>query len=624
MDTVKVKINGIEVEVPRDATILEAAHKAGVRIPTLCYLKKINAIASCRICLVEASGVRGLAAACVQQVADGMEVQTNTPALRKARKTTLELILSNHRMDCLSCPRSDDCELRRLAHEYGVDQYKYGGGETSAQAEAPAAKPGARRLRCKICGAEFDEGMVACPVCGAGMEYFEPVAHTDVDRSPRILRDNSKCILCRRCVAVCKYNQGVSVIGANERGFDTRISCAFNMPLVDTACVNCGQCVAVCPTGALTERDDTEKVWKALADPSKIVIVGPAPSVRAQIGECFGYPIGTNVEGKLAAALRRLGFDHVFDVDTAADVTIMEEGTELLERLKNGGPLPLMTSCSPGWIKFCEHFYPDMIPNLSSCKSPQQMFGALIKTYWAEKNGVDPKDIVVVSAMPCTAKKFEITREHQAAAGVPDVDVSLTTRELAGMIKRAGIRFTELPDETFDPAFGIASGAGHIFGATGGVMEAALRTVAEIVTGKPLESLDFQAVRGTEDIKEAEYDLAGTKVRVAVTSGLANARRLLDMVKSGEKDYHFIEVMACPGGCVNGGGQPHQSGDVMNFTDLRAERAKALYSEDAGMALRKSHENPVVKELYETYLEKPGSHRAHEILHTSYVRRSVY
>ena len=587
MENVHVKINGIEVEVPANYTILQAAHEAGIRIPTLCYLKDINAIAACRICLVEATGVRGLAAACVQQVADGMEVKTNTPELRKSRKTTLELMLSNHRMDCLSCVRSDDCELRRLAHEYGVDQYKYVGNEELPKAEEAAA--------------------------GA------------VD-SPRILRDNSKCILCRRCIAVCQKNQHVAVIGANDRGFETHVASAFDMPLTETPCVNCGQCVAVCPTGALRERDDTDKVWEALQDPTKTVVIAPAPSVRAQIGECFEYPIGTNVEGKLVAAMRRLGFDKVFDVDTAADLTIMEEGTELLDRLKNGGALPLLTSCSPGWIKFCEEYYPDMIPNISSCKSPQGMYGAMMKTYYAEKNGIDPKDLFVVSVMPCTAKKFEIGRDDMSAAGegIPDIDVSLTTRELAAMIKRAGIRFRDLPDEAFDPAFGIASGAGHIFGVTGGVMEAALRTVAEIVTGKPLENVEFHEVRGLKDIREAEYDLADTKVRVAVTSGLENAKKLLDMVKSGEKQYHFIEVMACPGGCVNGGGQPHQSGDVRNFTDLRAERAKALYSEDAGMSLRKSHENPVVKELYVTYLEKPGSHKAHEILHTSYVARKVY
>ncbi len=587
MENVHVKINGIEVEVPANYTILQAAHEAGIRIPTLCYLKDINAIAACRICLVEATGVRGLAAACVQQVADGMEVKTNTPELRKSRKTTLELMLSNHRMDCLSCVRSDDCELRRLAHEYGVDQYKYVGNEELPKAEEAAA--------------------------GA------------VD-SPRILRDNSKCILCRRCIAVCQKNQHVAVIGANDRGFETHVASAFDMPLTETPCVNCGQCVAVCPTGALRERDDTDKVWEALQDPTKTVVIAPAPSVRAQIGECFEYPIGTNVEGKLVAAMRRLGFDKVFDVDTGADLTIVEEGTELLDRLKNGGALPLLTSCSPGWIKFCEEYYPDMIPNISSCKSPQGMYGAMMKTYYAEKNGIDPKDLFVVSVMPCTAKKFEIGRDDMSAAGegIPDIDVSLTTRELAAMIKRAGIRFRDLPDEAFDPAFGIASGAGHIFGATGGVMEAALRTVAEIVTGKPLENVEFHEVRGLKDIREAEYDLAGTKVRVAVTSGLENAKKLLDMVKSGEKQYHFIEVMACPGGCVNGGGQPHQSGDVRNFTDLRAERAKALYSEDAGMSLRKSHENPVIKELYESYLGKPGSHKAHEILHTSYVARKVY
>ncbi len=580
MEKVTVKVNGIEVKVPASATILEAAHEAGIRIPTLCYLKEINAIAACRVCLVQASGVRGHAAACVQQVADGMEIQTNTPELRDARKTTLELILSNHRMDCLSCERSGDCELQSLAHEYGVDQYKYMGSED--------LKPQYERS------------------------------------APHLVRDNSKCILCRRCVAVCKHNQHVAVIGTNERGFDTHVGSHFDLPLVETSCIHCGQCISVCPTGALSERDDTHLVWDALADKSKHVIVAPAPSVRVQLGECFGMQIGTNVQGKLAAALRRLGFEKVFDVDFAADVTIMEEGTELLHRLQNGGKLPMITSCSPGWVKFCEYYFPDMIENLSSCKSPQQMFGALVKTYYAEKMGIDPKDLFVVSIMPCTAKKFECTRDNEAAAGVPDIDVSLTTRELASMIKRAGIRFTQLPDEDFDPMLGVASGAGHIFGATGGVMEAALRTVAEIVTGKPLDNLDFTAVRGVEGCKEAEYDLAGTKVRVAVTSGTENAFQLLEMVRKGEADYHFIEVMACPGGCVNGGGQPHQPGEVRNFTDLRAERAKGLYGQDKNMKLRKSHENPFIKELYDSYLEKPGSHKAHKILHTTYVKRKVY
>ena len=580
MDQVTVKVNGIETKVPANSTILEAAHVAGIRIPTLCYLREINAIAACRICLVQATGVRGHAAACVQKVADGMEIQTNTPELRAARKTTLELILSNHRMDCLSCDRNQDCELQTLAREYGVDQYKYMGNED--------LKPQYERS------------------------------------APHLVRDNSKCILCRRCVAVCGHNQHVAVIGTNERGFDTHVGSAFDMPLNDTSCINCGQCISVCPTGALTERDDTHIVWDALADKTKHVIVAPAPSVRVQLGECFGMPIGTNVQGKLAAALRRLGFEKVFDVDFAADVTIMEEGTELLHRLQNGGKLPMITSCSPGWVKFCEYYFPDMIENLSSCKSPQQMFGALVKTYYAEKMGIDPKDLFVVSIMPCTAKKFECTSDNEAAAGVPDIDISLTTRELANMIKRSGIRFTELADEDFDPMLGVASGAGHIFGATGGVMEAALRTVAEIVTGKPLDSVDFTAVRGVEGCKEAEYDLAGTKVRVAVTSGTENAFQLLEMVRKGEADYTFIEVMACPGGCVNGGGQPHQPGEVRNFHDLRAERAAGLYGQDKNMKLRKSHENPFIKELYDTYLEKPGSHKAHHILHTTYVKRKVY
>ena len=580
MDTVKLNINGIEVEAPQNATILEAAQSVGIRIPTLCYLKDINAIGACRMCVVEVKGARALATACVHPVAEGMEVLTNTPALRKARKTTLELILSNHRMDCLSCARSQSCELQTLSLEYGVDQKRFESNE----------------------------------------EMFPDID----DSAPHLVRDNSKCILCRRCVAVCKHNQHVAVIGCNDRGYETHISSTFDLPLNDTSCVYCGQCISVCPTGALVERDDTYKVWDALKDETKHVVVAPAPSVRAQLGECFGMPIGTNVEGKLAASLRRLGFDKVFDVDFAADVTILEEGTELLGRLKNNGPLPMITSCSPGWIKFCEHYYPEFIPNLSSCKSPQQMYGALIKTYYAEKNGIDPKDIFVVSVMPCTAKKFEVSRDHQNASGYADVDVSITTRELAAMIKTAGIVFEELKNEEFDKPLGIASGAGHIFGATGGVMEAALRTVAEVVTGEELKSVDFKDVRGIEGIKEAEYDLAGTKVKVAVTSGLENASKLLDMIKEGKAEYHFIEVMACPGGCVNGGGQPIQPGYVHNTIDLREERAKALYSADESMMLRKSHENPAVKELYETYLSEPNSHKAHEILHTSYTARKVY
>ena len=580
----KVKINGILVEVPQGSTILDAANAAGVRIPTLCFLKDINAIGSCRMCVCEVKGARSWCAACVHPVEENrdgspMEVLTNTPAIVKSRQKTLELILSNHRADCLSCTRSTSCELQDLCNEYGVDQYMYRNSS------------------------------------------LEP----DIDDSAiHLVRDNSKCILCRRCVAVCRENQYVGVIGTNERGYDTHISSAFDAPLDDTSCIHCGQCINVCPTGALHERDDTEKAWAALNDPSKHVVVAPAPSVRVQLGECFGMPIGINVDGKMISALKRLGFDKVFDIDTAADLTIMEEATELVHRLQNGGKLPMITSCSPGWVKFCEAYYPEFLENLSTCKSPQGMFGAVVKTYYAKKAGIKPKDIYVVSIMPCTAKKFEAQRPELGRNGIPDIDVSLTTRELASMIKRAGIEFTKLPDETADPVFGIATGAGHIFGATGGVMEAALRTAYEGATGMTLERVDFEAVRGVKGIKEAEYDLGGTKVRVAVTSGISNAAKLLDMVKSGEKDYTFIEVMACPGGCVNGGGQPYQPGYVRNYRDLRAERAKALYSLDGSLAMRKSHENPCLKELYETYLGKPNGHKAHELLHTTFTKRSIY
>ncbi len=578
MADVNLKINGLPVTVPAGTTILDAANSVGIRIPTLCFLKDINAIGACRICVVEVKGARSLVASCVYPVNEGMEVFTNTPAVIKSRKMTLELILSTHDRKCLSCTRSQNCELQALCKEYGVENESV-----------------------------FD---------GAKPEY--EIENTN----DYLVRDNNKCILCRRCVAVCNHNQGVGVIGANERGFITNIGCAFDMDLKDAPCIACGQCVVVCPTGALHEKDDTQKVWEALADPSKHVVIAPAPSIRATLGEEFGMPIGTNVEGKMVAAMHRLGFNSVVDVDVAADITIMEEGTEFIHRLNGEGPLPLITSCSPGWVKYCEHYYPEFIPNLSSAKSPQGMYGALMKSYYAEKMGIDPKDIYVVSVMPCTAKKFERAREMNKVDGLDDIDVSITTRELAKMIKKAGLRFEALPDEEFDPIFGDATGAGHIFGATGGVMEAALRTVVEVLEGKQLEKLDFTAVRGTDGIKEATYTVAGREVKVAAVSGTANAAKVLEAVKSGEAKYDFIEIMACPGGCVNGGGQPIQDAYTRAHVDLKTLRAKALYDLDASEGVRKSHESPVVKKIYDEYLGEPGSHKAHKLLHTTYVARS--
>ena len=579
MEMVNIKINNMPLSVPKGISILEAARMAGIEIPTLCYLKKINEIGACRICMVEVKGARSLVTACVYPVNEGMEIFTNTERVRKSRKMTLELILSTHDRKCLSCVRSGTCELQQLCKEFGVD----------------------------------DEGR---------FDGANPVHEYD-DSAIHMIRDNGKCILCRRCVAACQA-QHISVIGANARGFDTHIGSAFERPLDSVACVSCGQCIVNCPTGAIYEKDDTAKVLEAINDPEKFVVVHTAPSIRVTLGECFGMHIGTNVQGKMVAALRRLGFDKVFDTDFGADLTIVEEANEFLGRVQNGGVLPMITSCSPGWIKYCEHYYPDMLDHLSTCKSPQQMSGAIIKTWYAEKMGIDPKDIVVVGIMPCTAKKFETKRDDQAASGYPDVDYSLTTRELGRMIESAGIYFKHLPDEEFDNPLGDSTGAAVIFGATGGVMEAALRTAVEKLSGEELKSLDFTEVRGADGIKEASYTVNGMEVKVCVVSGLANANTIMEKVKNGTADYHFIEIMGCPGGCVNGGGQPIQHAVVHNFVDLKARRAAALYEADKDMPLRKSHESEAVKRLYAEFLGEPGSHKAHEVLHTSYVARPKY
>ncbi len=579
MEMVNIKINGQALSVPSNYTILEAARSANIEIPTLCYLKDVSKTGSCRMCIVEVVGARNLQAACVYPVSEGMEVLTNTQKVRDARRVNLELLLSNHDRKCLTCARNQNCELQKLADELGVTDITY---------------------------------------MGERNEY-------DIDEvSPSIVRDNNKCVLCRRCVSACKTIQTVSVIDATERGFKTTIASPFNKSLGEVPCVNCGQCIVACPTGALREKDNTADVWAAINDPEKYVVVQTAPAVRVGLGEEFGYEIGTPVTGKMAAALRRMGFDGVFDTDTGADLTIMEEGTEFIERLQNGGKLPMITSCSPGWIKFCEHNFPDFLDNLSSCKSPHQMFGAILKTYYAEKMGIDPAKMFVVSVMPCVAKKFEAGRPEMEVNSLRDVDAVISTRELAKMIKESGILFNKLPDEKFDNPFEEASGAGVIFGATGGVMEAALRTVVEVLEGKSFDKLDYEAVRGTDGIKEATLTVAGTEVKVAVVSGLGNARKVLNDVRDGKAKYHFIEIMACPGGCVTGGGQPIVDSSVRMDIDLKAKRAAGLYAEDKALPVRKSHENPDIKLLYSEFLEKPGSHKSHELLHTHYTARSRF
>ena len=586
----KLSIDNFEVEVPEGTSILDAARQVGVRIPTLCYLEGLQSIGACRVCLVEVEGARTLMSSCVTPVAEGMKVYTNTRRVREARRTVVELLLSDHDGDCQTCERNDDCELQALARELGIRDVRYT-GEKSTKIEDAS--------------------------------------------TPALVRDTSKCILCRRCVAVCGEVQGVAAMFPQNRGFKTVVGPAFCNDLDTVVCVQCGQCAAVCPVGAISEKDQIDEVWVALDDPGKHVVVQTAPAIRAALGECFGCPPGTLVTGKMVSALRRLGFDGVFDTNFAADLTIMEEGTELLTRLKTAlvdekpVALPQFTSCSPGWIKYIEYFYPDMLENVSTCKSPQQMFGAVAKTYYSDKIGKGPEDVFVVSVMPCTAKKFEAQRPEMCDSGVRDVDVVLTTRELGRMIKQAGIDFHSLPDDEMDAPIGLSSGAADIFANTGGVMEAALRTAWEIITGEalPFENLHVAPIAGLDGIKEASVEVTGTvpewsflegvTLRVAVAHGLGNARRLIERIRSGEAEYHFVEIMTCPGGCIGGGGQPRLTTD-----DVRRARIAAIYKEDEGKKLRKSHENPEIKQIYEEFLGRPLGERSHHLLHTHYEERS--
>lgn len=577
MDMVNITINNKEIQVPKGHTILQAAREVNINIPTLCHMdlhsiKMVNKSASCRVCVVEVEGRRNLAPSCSTPVFEGMVIKTDSLRSVRARRTMVELLISDHPKDCLVCLKNQDCELQQLAADLGVRNIRYS-GEMS----------------------------------------LYPVD----DSSKSIYKDLSKCVLCRRCETMCNEVQTVYALSGVGRGFNTVVGPAFNAPMHETVCTFCGQCVAVCPTGALTEVDNVPKVWKVLDNKEKVVVVQVAPAVRVAIGELFGLEPGTIVTGKMVAALRSLGFNYVFDTDFAADLTIMEEAHEMIERIKAGKDLPILTSCCPAWVKFFEHQFPDLLNIPSTCKSPHEMFGAVAKTYLASKLGLKREDMVVVSVMPCVAKKYEAARPELESRGEQDVDVVITTRELGRMIKEAGIDFLSLPDEDYDMPLGESTGASVIFGTTGGVIEAALRTASEMITGKPLERVEFIEVRGLQGLREAKVEIEDISLNIAIAHGLGNARKLLESIQKGESKYHAIEIMACPGGCIGGGGQPYHHGDL----EIIRKRARGIYEIDRSKTLRKSHENPAIKEIYAKFLGEPGSHLAHELLHTSYFER---
>ena len=578
-EIINFKIDGIEAKAKKGTTILEAARQNGIDIPTLCFLKDINEVGDCRMCIVEVEGRKGFATSCIQKVEEGMVVKTHSPEVLEARKAILELILSNHHKDCLTCTRSGNCELQNLCIQFNIQKINYEG---------------------------------------------EMTEHKIDDKSPAIERDFNKCILCRRCVATCKNVQEIGAIDCINRGFNSCISTTYDCSLNDVDCTFCGQCIESCPTGALREKEYIDDVWKKLKDDESYVVVQTAPAVRVALGEEFGMPIGTNVKGKMVTALKYLGFNKVFDTNTGADLTIMEEANEFIERLTKGGTLPMITSCSPGWVRFAEKNYPDLLDHLSSCKSPHQMFGAIIKSYFAKKYNIEPSKIVTVSIMPCIAKKYEASREEMEVDTLRDVDYVLTTRELARMIRQANINFNALEDGDFDIPMGDASGAGAIFGTTGGVMEAAIRTAVDTLEGKSLEKVEYEAVRGEKEIKEATLQIAGKEIKIAVASGLANARKIMEQIKQGKCEYQFVEIMACPGGCVMGGGQPIKNSRTRAAVDVRKLRADALYDIDEKSVIRKSHENPVMQELYKEFLKEPGSEIAHKYLHTHYTKKEKY